>query len=55
MTVWIVEHECDDRYYSPYLEAIFLTEELAKAYVASRDEFDRVKLEISKYEVREKV
>lgn len=55
MTVWIVEHECDDTYYSPYLERIFLTEELAKKYIESKDEYDRQQLEISEVDVIEKL
>ena len=35
-TVWIVERKCDDPYYSPHLEKIFSTEELAIKYVESK-------------------
>ncbi len=53
MTVWIIEHKCDDLYYSPYLECIFVTEELAKKYVASKEDYEQDLLEISEVEVLE--
>ena len=37
MTVWIVERECDDPYYGPYLIEIFASEQLAIEFIKSKN------------------
>jgi len=55
MTVWIVEHECDDSYYIPYLVDIFLTEDLAKQFVESKPIESKHYYEITETLVKERI
>lgn len=49
--VYVVEHECDDPFYSPYLVAIFSTKEKAQEYINKQPTYEQKELEISEVEV----
>lgn len=51
MKVYVVEHECPDPEFSPYLVAIFSTEEKAQAYIDKQDEDDRIQFSLTEFTV----